>query len=65
MAWSEHIHIHLHSDAESQKKLDIINSKLDQLLQDKIDKEIVAKAASDLNTTKNELQKSVDENKLQ
>ena len=41
------INIYFH-DTENEKKLDQINDKLDQLLQDKIDKGEITKATDDL-----------------
>lgn len=62
MAWSEHIHIHIHSDTETQKKLDLVLAKLDQLLTDETDQAAIAKAATDLDKSTNELDAAVKKN---
>lgn len=58
------IHIYHHSvnDCEEKSQLDRIEEKLDQLLGSGSNDEAIKKAASDLDTSTNELKAAVDKN---
>jgi predicted Zn-dependent protease len=57
------IHIYHHfEDCDTQKQLDRIEKKIDLLLSQQTDNAAIAKAASDLDVSTNQLKDAVDKN---
>ena len=56
------IYHHFVPSCEEREQLDRIEQKLDQLLGSEADQEAIKKAASDLDTSTNELNKAVQDN---